>query len=128
MSWKGSSSQQDDESPHSFAMDLVHSNFEKDDERHIIKDDIVGYVIADILWQNYYTSLLPIGKNGYIITTEDTCGAKFTYEINGVDAEFLGMGDLHDSKYDSLGATYHVSAFDQTLNYTKADGSPSLCL
>ena len=33
------------------------------------------------------------------------------------------MGDLHDSKYDSLGVTYHVSAFDQTLNYTKADGS-----
>ena len=50
---EGSSSQQDDESPHSFAMDLVHSDFEKDDERHIIKDDIVGYIIADILWQNY---------------------------------------------------------------------------
>ena len=105
------------ENPHSIILDLIRRDFLKDaeDDNDV---DVVGFILADIPWDDYFTQLLPDGTDGYIISVRDTCGAHFTYEVNGQEAYFLGMGDLHDTAYDYLVESYHVSAFDHTRNTT----------
>ena len=101
--------------PHSIILDLVRRDFQKDGEEDGVVD-VVGFVLADIPWQYYFTELLPEGTDGFIIAVKDTCGAHFTFEVNGKEAAFLGMGDLHESEYDYLMESYHVSAFDHAKN------------
>ena len=104
------------QNPHSIVLDLVRRDFKKDVGEDDV--DVVGFILADIPWQYYFIQLLPEDTNGYIISVEDTCGAHFTYEVNGHEAVFLGMEDMHDPEYDYLRETYHLSAFDQTRNKT----------
>ena len=51
----------------------------------------------DAAWR----SLLPAGVVGITAVLENDCGQKFTYEIDGPDALYLGKGDLHEPAYDS---------------------------
>jgi hypothetical protein len=42
------------------------------------------------------------GENGLICVITDPCGEDFTYRIDGPNATFLGVGDLHDPKWNKL--------------------------
>jgi hypothetical protein len=53
-------------------------------------------------WGNYFKNLLPEGTNGLVLVMESKCGFDVTYQINGLDVEFLGFDDLHDPEYDHL--------------------------
>jgi len=45
----------------------------------------------------YLIDLLPDGVRGIYVIVENTCGGIFTYRLHGNQAEFLGVGDLHES-------------------------------
>lgn len=45
--------------------------------------------------------MLAEGESGIVVVAE-ICGYNRTFTINGLEALFLGDGDLHDPKYDNL--------------------------
>jgi hypothetical protein len=63
---------------------------------------MVGVVWAVLDWGNYFQNLLPENQKGIYLVLESSCGFVSTYMINGLQAEFLGLEDLHEPKYDNL--------------------------
>jgi hypothetical protein len=75
------------------------------------QDNIVGFLVAVIPWDRYFSNLLPGSITGMIVVLNDTCGDHFTYWIDGLTATFLGHGDLHDSKFDYLEVATEFALF-----------------
>jgi hypothetical protein len=46
-------------------------------------------------------NILPEGSRGIVCVFENACGKSFTYKMHGPEVEYLGRGDLHDSRYNS---------------------------
>jgi hypothetical protein len=67
-----------------------------------MKHDFLGFIGISIYWRDLLTDLLSPGSNGIVIVFENSCNPTFTYQVNGPDVTFLGRGDLHDHKYDSM--------------------------
>ena len=65
---------------------------------------LVAVVQAFIYWQPYFEGLLPDSARGIIAILENGCNQSYTFEIDGQKAEYVGVGDLHDSSYDYLEA------------------------
>ena len=40
---------------------------------------------------------------GIVVVFKNPCNPSFTYTINGPEAEYLGRGDFHDTRYDHIG-------------------------
>jgi hypothetical protein len=59
-------------------------------------------LLSAVYWRTYFREILPPGANGIIVILENTCNQQYTYRIDGVEAKFLGHGDLHDTKYDDM--------------------------
>ena len=78
---------------------LVQPVFDEFDEE---TRSVVGAVVAVLPWDIYFENLLHDGAEGLVCVMRDTCGDVFSYRIDGPHATFLGTGDHHDSKYDSL--------------------------
>lgn len=64
---------------------------------------IVGHTIAVITWKGLLEDLLPPGQPPVTVVLKESCGAAFTYRVDGPIAVFLGLGDLHDPAYNHLG-------------------------
>lgn len=65
--------------------------------------NIVAFYFLIVPWERYFTNLLPTGKNGFDVVLDDSCGSVVTFGVDGPEAYLKGAGDLHDTKYDSLG-------------------------
>jgi hypothetical protein len=63
---------------------------------------VVGIFGLSIYWRDLIRNILPEGSHGIVCVFEDACGKSFTYQMHGPEVEYLGRGDLHDSRYDSL--------------------------
>jgi class 3 adenylate cyclase len=63
---------------------------------------LTGMLLSAVYWRTYFREILPPGANGIIVILENTCNQQYTYRIDGVEAKFLGHGDLHDTKYNDL--------------------------
>jgi hypothetical protein len=86
-------------------------------------DDIrtasVVAVMASVLhWRSCFRYLLPNTVNGIDVVVDNTCGASYTYRINGTEAYPLGFGDLHDTRFDK----YRHNATFEAVNEVH-DGS-----
>jgi hypothetical protein len=71
---------------------------------------VVGSVLGGIYWRIYLNGILPPGANDVMVILKNDCGQTYTYQLDGVDSAFVGIGDLHDNKYDDLAspiATFH---------------------
>jgi hypothetical protein len=71
---------------------------------------VVGSVLGGIYWRIYLNGILPPGANDVMVILKNDCGQTYTYQLDGVDSAFVGIGDLHDDKYDYLAspiATFH---------------------
>jgi hypothetical protein len=69
------------------------------------------------------SNILPPNSKGVIVVFENTCDQVFTYRIDGENAIYVGRGDQHDSKYDSLG----VSSLTELRNSSDSSrGIPGL--
>jgi hypothetical protein len=64
--------------------------------------DFLGFTAISIYWRDLLTDLLSPGSNGIVIVFENECNPTFTYQINGPNVTYLGRGDHHDLKYNSM--------------------------
>jgi hypothetical protein len=63
---------------------------------------VAGAIYTTMYWRFFFTDILPENIYGVECVIENSFGQQATYRIDGRKAIFLGMGDLHASKYDSL--------------------------
>jgi Adenylate and Guanylate cyclase catalytic domain len=64
---------------------------------------IVGMLGASIRWRMVLRNALPADSTGIQVVFKNSCTNSFTYQVNGPNVEYLGVGDLHDTEYDGLG-------------------------
>jgi hypothetical protein len=73
---------------------------------------LVGIFTAIISWQSYFKSVAYQG-DGLVLVVANSCGDLFTYSLLGQESTFLGDGDLHDSRFDSMSQTISFEAFQR---------------
>jgi Adenylate and Guanylate cyclase catalytic domain len=64
---------------------------------------IVGMMTASIYWRTLLRDALPPDSNGVQAVFKNKCTNSFTYQVNGPDVKYIGVGDHHDEQYDKLG-------------------------
>jgi len=78
-----------------------------------ITDDsipVVGMVTFTYYYRDFLRNILASNTEGIIVVTENVCQSQvFTYRLDGAETTYLGIGDLHDSKYDYLEVSSLVS-------------------
>ncbi|CAB9512833.1 Receptor-type guanylate cyclase gcy [Seminavis robusta] len=84
------------EHPHSFFFHPIKESVTDPNSR------LVGMMSGGAPWDQSLRGLLPDGVNGIHAVIENNCGDIFTYEINGKKADFLGLSDKHEAKFDRL--------------------------
>ncbi|CAB9515789.1 Receptor-type guanylate cyclase gcy [Seminavis robusta] len=84
-------------SPHGYALQPVHQDPLDQNS------NIVGIVTSAFAFDAALRNLIPDGVQGIICVITSTENANFTYEVDGQNAYFLGIEDLHESKYDDYG-------------------------
>lgn len=81
----------------------------------------MAILTATLYWKTYFQNILPDSVNGVICVVESSLGQTFTYRIDGKDATFLGMEDLHDQKHHGFALSADYSTFadaDTNEEYT----------
>jgi hypothetical protein len=111
------------EHPHSFLLDPIYPTFRSEMPD---RDSLVGFLVAILPWDSYFSNLLPQGVNGIVVVLHNTCGNHFTYKINGPEAIYMGVGDLHDTGYDhmeidTLFAPFLDHSFSDTYDHCEYD-------
>jgi class 3 adenylate cyclase len=79
---------------------------------------VVGLITSTFYWRLYLENILPKNHNGIVCVLSNTFNQTFTYRIDGSKATYLGVGDLHDPKYDYLEVTGDMES------YLKSRASP----
>ncbi|CAB9501729.1 Receptor-type guanylate cyclase gcy [Seminavis robusta] len=115
MRWKDGGKKYED-GPASDLYFPVFESYEDEDTYMDIPPEertMVGVLSAYVYWQIYFENVLPDADNaqGVIVVLENNCDQAFTYVINGASASYVGMGDLHDPKYDDLVVSTGYGAF-----------------
>jgi Adenylate and Guanylate cyclase catalytic domain len=70
-----------------------------------IQHDLVGILSAPFYWRAMIRENLPPDSKGIVIVISSPCNQPFSYQINGPNTVYLGVGDWHDNTYESL--NYH---------------------
>lgn len=63
---------------------------------------VVGMVGASMYWREIIQNVLPPGSNGITVVFQNACTEPFTYQVNGPDVVYLGVGDKHHKSFDRL--------------------------
>lgn len=67
------------------------------------EDEPVVAVMTIILYiRDLIRNILSETSDGIVVVFENTANQTFTYEINGPDTKYLGIGDKHNPKYNRL--------------------------
>jgi hypothetical protein len=86
---------------------------------------IVGILAIPTYWRSLYRNILSEGSNGIVVVSRSPCNEPFTYQINGPNVVYLGVGDKHDQRYDHLGtASSVVDLKSFALRGTRYSGPP----
>jgi class 3 adenylate cyclase len=72
---------------------------------------LVGTLAAYIYWQVYFEDILPPNEKGVLVVLENSCDQQYSYVVNGHDVEYIGQGDLHQTKYDDLEVSTEWGSF-----------------
>lgn len=91
--------------PRSYIMQPVFDHFEDKGRQ------VVGFMIGELAWEAFFVNLLPTNTPGVLVDIKGTCGSEFTYVIEGHHASYVGEGDLHDPRYDSLKMEFEFAEF-----------------
>jgi len=102
----------DDGHPRSCILMPVFDEFEDDAE-------IVGFLVGVIPWEPMFTDVLTEGSGPVLVEVHETCGANFTYIIEGHDVRFAGEGDMHQQRFDELGV---LVQFAEEARYDGLEG------
>jgi hypothetical protein len=81
--------------------------------------EVVAVLISTFHWSWYLRNVLTDTAAGYTVVLENACDelGNFTYQLNGPDVQIVGIGDLHDSKFDDYhneGLVYKLKVEDGT--------------
>ena len=89
------------------------------------KREVGGILATLIYWRLYFTNILNDNVGSIIcVITNRPFNQTFAYKIDGKDATYLGLGDPHDPKYDSMAVTENVNSYvrsksgPETRSYT----------
>lgn len=63
---------------------------------------VVGILWCLIDWLAYFHNIIADADAELMAVVKSTDGDAATYQINGLEAKFLGEGDLHDTEFDDL--------------------------
>jgi hypothetical protein len=66
------------------------------------KSDVVGMIAAVIPWEEFFRDIFIDGTEKISVIMSSTCNEDFTYNIDGSNASLVGIGDLHETKYDDM--------------------------
>ena len=78
---------------------------------------VVGILFVLIDWIFYFQNLLRSGANGIVVAMTSSCtNMTLTYQIDGLAATYVGLGDLHDHKYDYMEVTAPFLKFNVDPN------------
>jgi hypothetical protein len=61
----------------------------------------VASQLAIIVWKRYFDDILPSIDDG-ILFVLNSCTNPYSYVVHGPQVEYLGVGDLHDTKFNSM--------------------------
>ena len=84
----------DTQNPHSFVYTPIHKVVDD------YESDVVAIIGTGTAWDAALLNLLPDNVIGIDAIITNDCNQSYTYQINGKDAIYLGVGDKHDPKYD----------------------------
>jgi hypothetical protein len=99
--------------PRSYALVPVMENFYN-------MSKVVGFVAGEVNWTSFFQNVLPDKVKGIVVVVDGTCGANFSYEIMGTESIFIGHGNHHHSKYDSLKRSVDFAKDTTLANDTNA--------
>ena len=95
---------------------------------------VVGFLWMVLDSNTYLKNILPeTGADGIYVVLHSKCAAgggfTFTYEINGMDAINVGIGDLHDPAYDHLEISSDFVSFgDANADKEGGNGDDGVCI
>jgi len=89
--------------PHAFVWHPVHEKIEDFDSK------IISVIGAAVAWDVPLRNLLPETVKGITAVISNSCNQSYTYLLEGVDALYVGEGDLHDRKYDGDGVFFDLA-------------------
>lgn len=86
----------------------------------------VAVLSGTVYWKSYLQGILPGSVKGIICVVRNSLGQEFTYRINGSEAEFLGLEDVHDSRLDDmeLKVVYSDFVYADRAGYGRYTGVP----
>ncbi|CAB9505095.1 natriuretic peptide receptor 2 [Seminavis robusta] len=61
-----------------------------------------GLLMTSLYWRLNFDEILPDTAKGITVVLENSLNQSFTYRIDGPHVTFLGPGDRHDPRYDSM--------------------------
>jgi hypothetical protein len=94
------------------------------DDFHWNGRTLVGLLTSVVYWQSYFVDILPDNARHIIVVLENTCDQAYTYQVNGPEVEYLGPGDLHETKFDGMEfATEPGTFLPVNSELRKMDGS-----
>jgi len=97
--------------PRSYGLQPVYDSFDAN-------STIVGFLFVIVPWDSYFVNLLSIDATGLLVEIQDTCDSKFSYQVTGPRAEYLGPNLLHDRKFHYL---EHKAEFAKFARYDGVD-------
>jgi len=68
----------------------------------LVDRKVVGVVRMILHWAEYFKKILPPSMVGVTLVVDNGCDDPFTYVLNGPEIEPIGVGDLHDPKFNHL--------------------------
>ncbi len=78
-------------------------------------NEIAGSLAVDFSWKLLFEIGLSELSGGIVLVLENSCGQKYTFKVIGSEVVFLGVGDLHDTSFDSLEVSSTVDNFLKLL-------------
>lgn len=82
-----------DNQPRSYVLQPVWDRFEEGAR-------VVGFFAGEMAWESFFINVLPEGTADVLVDVKGSCGNEFSYIVRGHHADYIGRGDLHESKYD----------------------------
>jgi len=84
-------------------------------------DDVtlVAVIAVSFYWRDVLKDILQEGT-GVDVVFQNECNPTFTYRLYGSDVQFLGRGDLHESKFDHLETTSSLLRLNDFSSYPGA--------
>jgi hypothetical protein len=80
-------------------------------------NQIVAILSGNFYWRSLIRNILPGGSNGVRLVFSNPCTNSFTYQINGPNVAYLGVGDHHQAQYTGR-------AIRRSLGNLKQKGQP----